>query len=382
MIAVPSIGVVGAGTLGSTVVRAAVAAGCRTTVLVRGGPERSHLRAEELAGAVRREAARRALPMADVERRLALLRVTHRVEDLAEVEVVVESVPEDPDLKRRVLRAVEDVVAADAVLASSTSSIPAGELAEGARHPERVVVAHFVWPAHRIPLVEVALHPGTAPWAEVALDRLLRVLGKRSVRVADRPGFLLTRALFAYWDAAIELVRDGTPPAAVDDALTSFGWPLGPFAVMEATGPASIAVIHGRLAPRLDVPFPSLAAFTTAVAAGADRIYGAGRTLAPALDRTLTPTAHALPMDADDVVAHTMGALAAEVEEAVLDGAIASWPQAAAAVDAAYGFPRERGGLAGWWDTEIRPRREAAGTSSLPVPRGPVLGERMGRAPL
>jgi hypothetical protein len=218
-----------------------------------------------------------------------------------------------------------------------------------------------VWPAHRIPLVEVAPHDATDHAAVARLDRMLVAQGKRAVRVADRPGFLITRALFAYWDAALELVRDGCPPAAVDDALTGFGWPMGPFAVMQSTGLPSVARIYRHLEPHLGTAFPSLASLASAVAAGAAQIFDAQRSVDPLLGVLLRHSTAAAALTGPAIVDRTVGALAAEVDRAVADGVVASWHEAGAAVDLAYGFPERRGGLARW-----------ARAASVPAPRTPV----------
>jgi len=375
------VGVVGSGTLGSTVVRAALTAGSPVTVLVRGGDVRCRQHAERLAAGIRREAERGRVPRGQTEQLLGRLRVTDRIGDLAASEVVVESVPESAPLKRQVIAAIEDVVPATTVIASTTSSIPAGVLAEGARHPERVVVAHFVWPAHRIPLVEVALHAGTDGAAAALLGRFLAQLRKEPLRVADRPGFLITRALFAYWDAAVELLRDGCPPAAVDDALTGFGWPLGPFAVMEGTTLSSVGRIYADLEPHLDAPFPSLAALSGAVTAGADRVYGPGRVLDHYLGALLCHGDDAARSDAAHIVERTVGALADEVDRAVGEGVAASWQEAGAAIEVAYGFPRHRGGLARWWrDNGVRGTGTFA-TDRLTVPIAGSVVEGIERTP-
>lgn len=343
----PGVGVVGAGRLGSTVVRAALAAGSPVTVVVRGGAPRCRQRAAELADGVSRDVARGHLTAAEADRLIRRARFTDRLTDLAGVDVVIESVPESVELKRAVIGSIEDVVAPDTVIASTTSSIPAGVLARGARHPERVVVAHYVWPAHRMPLVEVAFHPGTAVVAAARIDGMLRGQGKRQIRVADRPGFLITRALFAYWNAAAELLCEGCAPGAVDDALADFGWPMGPFAVMEGTGLSSVARIHADLAPHLGSPFPALAALTAAFDAGAVRIRAPLRGLDGHLAELLG-VRYLLPVEPDDVVERTVGALAEEVDRAVAERVVGSWDEAGSAIDAAYGFPRKHGGLAQW----------------------------------
>jgi 3-hydroxyacyl-CoA dehydrogenase len=366
------VAVVGAGTLGTTAARAALAAGSPVTVLVRGGEQRCRSRAAELGVSLRRDAARGRLGGADADELLRRIRFTSRMTDLADADVVVESVPESEPLKREVIARIEDVVRADALVASTTSSIPASVLAAGAGRPERVVVAHYVWPAHRIRLVEVAQHGATDPAAAARLDAMLAAQGKWTVRVADRPGFLITRALFAYWDAAVELLRDGCAPAAVDDALTRFGWPMGPFAVMEATGLRSVARIYTHLAPHLGGAFPSLASLASAVSAGAVSIYGQQRSVHALLGVLLRRSTDAAGLAASAVVDRTVGALAAEVDRAVADGVVTSWHQAGTAIDLAYGFPERHGGLARWAHTARAGTSRASAAIKVPMQVGPT----------
>lgn len=377
------VGVVGAGTLGCTVVRAALAAGSSVTVLVRGGEARCRERAGELGTSVRRDGARRGASAEETEELLGRLRCTDRVSDLAGAEVVVEAVPEDARLKRRVLARLEEVVAAETVLASTTSSIPAAVLARGARCPERIVVAHYVWPAHRMPLVEVAFHDRTSPDAVRRLTRLLVGQGKRAVEVADRPGFLITRALFAYWDAAVGLMREGCPPARVDDALTGFGWPMGPFAVMTATGLPSVTHIHAGLAPWLHPRLPSLTALGAAVEVGASRFMDGQRAPDPRMAALLRRGDSAAALDPEVIVERTVGALAREVDRAVAEGVVASWELAGAAIDAAYGFPTGHGGLARWWREREHPVAvpDPAVRPTAVAPRTPADIERIERTP-
>ncbi|MER3459573.1 MAG: 3-hydroxyacyl-CoA dehydrogenase, partial [Chloroflexota bacterium] len=90
---------------------------------------------------------------------LARLRITGDYADLADCDVVIESVYEDVGAKREVVAAVQEVLSPKGILASATSSIPASALAEGMRRPGRVIVTHYIWPAHRTRLVEMAVPP-------------------------------------------------------------------------------------------------------------------------------------------------------------------------------------------------------------------------------
>ena len=247
---IPAVGVVGGGTLGITVAHAALAAGSPVVLLVRdrvGDGAAVLSRRNAIADSLQREVGRGAIAGPAAATLLDALRVTTDPVELAGLGVVVEAVPEDLATKQAVLAELEDHVSPTCLVASATSGIPAAWLAARARHPERIVVAHYVWPAHRMPLVEVALHHRTSADARAALDGLLRSQGKTAVRVADRPGFLITRALLAYWDEAVRLVAGGLEPTAVDQALEVFGFPLGPLRMMDRAGLTTAAAVHEQL---------------------------------------------------------------------------------------------------------------------------------------
>ncbi|MGW0229230.1 3-hydroxyacyl-CoA dehydrogenase family protein [Actinopolymorpha singaporensis] len=372
---VPILGVVGAGTLGVSLVQAGLAAGSPVTVLVRGGEEGAASRRRGIARALQRDVDRAALRPDQARLRLDRLRVTTDPADLAGAEVVLESVPENVAAKRAVIATVESVVDGNCLIASTTSSIPAATLAVGARRPERIVVTHYCWPAHRMPLVEVALHARCDATAKQRLEWLLASQGKQWLRTADRPGFLTTRALFAYWDGAIRLLCEGYDAAAVDEALERYGWPLGPFRVMDAAGVRSVVRINQWLAPLLGNRFTALALLSGMVDAGLDTFYhrdsdGRRRSRPEIGDHLWGLTGGTAPRQAGTpLLARVMNALAHEVTLAVAEGVLPSCEDAAAAYDLAFGFTGPNGGLRAWMTDVAIP-----GPGSSPsVPGRPFL---------
>ncbi len=350
------VAVVGAGTLGLTAVHAALAAGFPVDVVVRdrtgGGQVLSGKRAA-VAASLDREVRRGALPVESAADLIDRLHVTTDPAVLGSADLVIEAVPEELATKHAVIAAIEAQVPAACVIASTTSSIPAGQLAAGARYPERIVVAHYVWPAHRMPLVEVAMHDHTSEAASGRLAQLLYAQRKAVVRVADRPGFLITRALLAYWDAAVQLVVDGLEAVEVDGALEGFGWPIGPLRLMDATSLGTAAAVHRRLIPALGDRFPALDRLQVVLDRGLSGFYdhgSGGRRPIPATAAALRGDSVRRPAGRDgEVVERAVGALAHEVESAVEEGVVASWAEAGCAIDLAYGFPVQHGGLHSWW---------------------------------
>ncbi len=162
-------------------------------------------------------------------------------EAVADVDLVEEAVPEQPELKAQVLRRIEDAARPDAVLATNTSTIPIGRLAEALSDPSRFLGVHFSNPAPFIPGVEVIAHEGTDEAVIPPVEAMVARTGKLSARVNDRAGFVLNRLQFVLLKEAIALVEEGVATAEAVDIIvrTTFGYRLGffgPFAIADMAG--------------------------------------------------------------------------------------------------------------------------------------------------
>ena len=125
-------------------------------------------------------------------------------------EIVLEAIPEQLELKQRVFSEIEDEIAADAIIASNTSGIPVTKLAEGLRHPGRVVGWHWSNPPHLIPMNEVIPGEQTAPEVTAAIQDLTRRIGYQPVTLKKEvPGFVENRVLYAIMRECLALVDEG-----------------------------------------------------------------------------------------------------------------------------------------------------------------------------
>jgi 3-hydroxyacyl-CoA dehydrogenase len=122
------------------------------------------------------------------------------------------------------------------LLATNTSSLAVSDLQAGLHHPERVVGLHFFNPVDKMPLVEVVRGRHTSDAALTRACALALQLEKTPVVVADVPGFLVNRILGPYLDEALALLAGGVPAADLDAALTQFGMPMGPLALLDEVG--------------------------------------------------------------------------------------------------------------------------------------------------
>ena len=150
--------------------------------------------------------------------------------------LVIEAVFEDLVLKHRVLREAEPLLRHDAIYASNTSTIPISRIAEAADRPNRVLGMHFFSPVHKMPLLEVIATGDTDDDAVVTAVAYGKKLGKTVIVVNDAPGFYTTRILSAYMNEAGRLLDEGASVDAVDGALTSFGFPVGPITLLDEVG--------------------------------------------------------------------------------------------------------------------------------------------------
>ncbi len=152
--------------------------------------------------------------------------------------LVVEAVVERLAVKRAIFQELEGVVAAGALLASNTSSLPIRRIAEGLARPERVLGMHFFNPVHIMALVEVVVHPGTADDARERALAVVRRLGKEPIVVKDTPGFATSRLGVVLGLEAMRMLEQGVASAEDIDKAMALGYrhPMGPLRLTDLVG--------------------------------------------------------------------------------------------------------------------------------------------------
>lgn len=239
------VGIVGAGIMGSGIA-AAVIKRELPAVVFDVSPEAL---AAGLARALEEAAYDRTLRGPDPQRLVRLaprLQAAGREGDVAAADLVIEAVVENPTVKQELFARLEPLLSDDAVLASNTSAISIGRLAEGLRKPERFCGLHFFNPVRRMQLVEVIRGPRTSDQTVATAVAFAKALGKSPIVVRDAPGFLVNRLLFPYMNEALELVLEGASLEEVDQAATAFGMPMGPITLFDVVG-LDTALYAGRV---------------------------------------------------------------------------------------------------------------------------------------
>jgi 3-hydroxybutyryl-CoA dehydrogenase len=160
------------------------------------------------------------------------------VHDLDGADLVIEAVPEDVDLKTRVLREVAEVVGDDTLIASNTSSIPIAELAAAVRNPQRALGLHFFSPVPVMSLVEVVVALDTSPETVAAGKNFVEQIGKTAIETKDRSGFIVNMLLVPYLMAAVRMYEEGfATREAIDEGMKrGCGHPMGPLTLCDMIG--------------------------------------------------------------------------------------------------------------------------------------------------
>jgi 3-hydroxyacyl-CoA dehydrogenase / enoyl-CoA hydratase / 3-hydroxybutyryl-CoA epimerase len=232
---IEKLGVLGAGFMGAGITSVAVQQG--TLVRLK---DTDHARVGKGLAAVRdvlkERYTKRQITRQQLDDMMALSGGTTEYSGFGNVDLVIEAVFEDLELKQRVLRDVEPLMPEDAIYASNTSTIPIARIAEAAARPQQVLGMHFFSPVHKMPLLEVIVTPRTTKEATVSAVAYGKKLGKTVIVVNDGPGFYTTRTLSAYMNEAGRLLEEGAAIDAIDKALVDFGFPVGPITLLDEVG--------------------------------------------------------------------------------------------------------------------------------------------------
>lgn len=233
--AIRRVGIVGAGVMGAGIAELAVLKGCE--VVVREANETAlGFGLFRLMGLLNHAVERGLLRPADLKAKLAAVNGTTAWRGFADLDLVIEVIPEDLDAKKAVFRDMEKNTSPSTLLVTNTSSLRVEVLARDLQYPGRVAGLHFFNPVHKVPLVEVVRAPPTKADVLARLQAWVVQLGKWPIVVNDSPGFLVNRVLMPYLNEAVLLVSEGRRIAQVDEAMRRFGMPVGPLQLLDQIG--------------------------------------------------------------------------------------------------------------------------------------------------
>ncbi|HEX2262367.1 MAG TPA: 3-hydroxyacyl-CoA dehydrogenase NAD-binding domain-containing protein, partial [Pseudonocardiaceae bacterium] len=234
---ITTVGVVGMGTMGAGIAEVLARTGLDVVAVevdeqgvARGRGHLEHSTGRALERGKVDETARREL--------LDRISFTTKLADLADVDFVIEAVPEQLDLKSRIFSELDGILRGEVVLASNTSSLSITELAVRTKRPGKVVGMHFFNPAPVLKLVEVVRTVVTEPDVIGDVTALAEKLGKTPVVIGDRAGFIANGLLFGYLNHAARMYEERYASREDLDAAMRYGcgYPMGPLALLDLIG--------------------------------------------------------------------------------------------------------------------------------------------------
>src|SRR5947209_1353829 len=223
-----------------------------------------------LTGSTDRALARGKLSEAGRDELLGRCRFVVGLAELAEVDLVVEAVPEHLDLKRRIFAELDEVCKPEAILATNTSSLSVTEISVATHRPNQVVGMHFFNPAPIMKLIEIIRTVVTADEVVADIDALCERLGKLDVPINDRAGFIANALLFGYLNHAVSMYESKYATREDIDAAMRLGCglPMGPLALMDLIGLdtayALLDTMYKQSRNRLHAPSPIIKQMMTA----------------------------------------------------------------------------------------------------------------------
>lgn len=270
---IAKVGVVGTGTMASGIVQVFAQAGYDVVFVGRGEDKVAGVVAGITKG-LGKLVEKGRLDEAGRDAVLARLTPATTREALADVDIVVEAIAEDLELKLELFRDFDRIIKPGAILATTTSSLPITQLAEATSRPESVIGMHFFNPATVMKLVEVVTAPTTGADVNETTLALCAKVGKVAVSCADRSGFIVNALLFPYLNDACTLAESASDPnselTVIDDAIKAeAGFPMGPFQLLDVVGnDVSLAIQKELFAEFKEPGFAPAASLEKVVAEG------------------------------------------------------------------------------------------------------------------
>ena len=362
---VASIAVIGGGTMGAGIAVAALDAGLPVTMIERDAESiaRGRANVEKVYNGLVAKGR-----MTEAAKAAVMARYTGSTNyaDIAQVDLVIEAVFEDIEVKKAVFRELDRVCKPGAVLATNTSYLDIDAIAASTSRPQDVIGLHFFSPANIMKLLEIVVPAKVAADVVATAFELAKKLKKVPVRAGVCDGFIGNRILAVYKQAADYLMEDGASPYEIDAAVRGFGFAMGPFQVTDlAGGDIGWATRKRRAATR-----DPKARYVEI----ADRICergwfgqktGRGFYLYPEGARVGQPDPEVLAIvdaerakkgitprsfSADDIMRRYMAAMVNEGAKVVAEGIALRPLDVDVTFVAGYGFPRHRGGPMKWAD--------------------------------
>lgn len=264
------VGIVGSGIMGAGLAEVAARAGYEVHVRSR-TMEGAEAVLAKIVGGLDKQVAKEKMSGEERDAIVARIKVTDHLGQLANCDLVIESVVEDLAVKKTLFAELEQIVKPSGILATNTSTLPIVEMAMATQRPDRVCGIHFFNPAPMMKLVELVRPITASDETMTAATSFAEACGKDAVHVEDRAGFVVNALLFPYLNNAIRMWETGT--ASMDDIDTAMrggcNFPMGPFALLDLVGlDTSLAILDALYDEFRDPNYAAVPTLRRKVAAG------------------------------------------------------------------------------------------------------------------
>ena len=232
-----TIGIIGAGTMGSGIAQACASAGL-DVILTDVNEAIVDKGIATIASNLDRRVAKSKFSAADKEAALAHIKCSTSYGALASADIVIEAATENLEVKRTILKQLDPLIRSDAIVASNTSSVSITKLAAAISHPDRFIGMHFFNPVPAMALVEIVRGLQTSDPTHDAIEALATKLGKTPITVKSSPGFVVNRLLLPMLNEAFFLLAEDEAGATDIDLAMKLGCnhPIGPLALADLIG--------------------------------------------------------------------------------------------------------------------------------------------------